>query len=277
MFYKLESLDEESKFLDPQNPYEVPLLFENLEYKTIWHFFFAMKTKENRNEILNLPVDVLQQYTLSYNPKFSIREDWGKVQIPVMDFALRHYFSIESNKIKLLSLVRIPKIYDVKCNSFWFKNPIGEGENWYFKLVQNIKDDLTKGIDIQKVTFKNNEALLSDYKDFFLYRSNFEKEAIAVNKRKEHCDEYVGRGSDYGNPYPVYNGEYELEDSLRLHAVLISENAYLDKKFRAKLLKLKGKKLGCFCCGFVTNDERYFTHSPECHAQTMANLINTLT
>lgn len=277
MFYKLELLDEESKFLDPQNLYEVPLEFEGIQYKSILYFFFAMKTKENREDILKIPVGSLQQYTLSHNKNFKIRDDWGKIKIPVMDFALRHYFSSENNKNKLLSITRLPKIYDLKCNCFWFKNPYGEGKNWYFRLIQNIKDDLTKGIDIQKVSFKNNDELLLDYKNHFLYSSQFEKEAIAVNKRKETCDEYVGRGSDFGNPYPVFNGEYELEDSLRLHAVLLSENACINKKFREKILKLKGKKLGCFCCAYPSSDERYFLHEPECHAQTIANLINTLT
>lgn len=279
MFYKLEFPNDNLCFLDPARDFPSPLIFEGLEYPNIWYFFFAMKTKskECRESILNIPMDALQQYTLSYNKKFEIRDDWMKVKISVMDYALRYYFSFEENKVQLRNLIRIDKIYDIKCNAFWFLNPAGDGSNWYFKLVQAIKDDLTKGIDISKVTFKNNEDLLEEYKKYFFYESTLEKEAIAVNKNKEKCDVYVGRGSPFGNPFPVFNGEFTLEDSLRLHAVQLSENAYLDKKFRKTIISLKGKKLGCFCAGYTSEDERYFLHSPECHAQTIANLANSLT
>lgn len=276
MFYQIEPLNEETMFLDPANKFEKPLVFDGLSYPTIWHFVFSMKTKENRQHIIDLPLEKLAIYTLSYNPDFKIREDWLKVQIPVMDFALRYYFSFEKNREKLLSLRGMPKMYDLKCDAFWFKTVAGEGENWYFELIKAIREDFSKGIDIKQTTFKNNSILLEKYKIHFLNNSKISRESIAVNKDKEKCDDYVGRGSDFGNPFPVFNGEFALEESLRLYSVHLAENAYYNKDFRKKLLKLKGKKLGCFCPKCTTDDPRYYHTPVECHAWIIANLANTI-
>jgi len=276
MFCQLEPLNENTDFLDPSNKFENPLIFEDLSYPTIWHFLYAMKTRSNRQHIIDLSLEKLSTYTFSYNPDFSLREDWLKVAIPVMDYALRYYFSFDVNKTKLLMLQQIPKIYDLKCDVFWFKTVAGDGENWYFELIRVIQEDLIRGIDINKVTFKNDTKLLEKYKVHFMTKSFFSKEAIAVNKEKEKCDVYVGRGSDFGNPFPVFNGEFTLEDSLRLYSVHLSENVYYNKEFRKKLLNLKGKKIGCFCPRYSTDDIRYFHNPANCHACIIANYANTI-
>lgn len=276
MFYQLESLDEKSSFLDVKVPYDEPLIFEGIKYPTVWHFFYAMKTRVNRNEIVSLPMEELDLYTNSHNPLFEVREDWMKVQIPVLDYALRYYFSFDNNRTKLENLEDIPKIFDLKCNAFLFKTPAGEGSNWYFELIKAIQEDMRKGIDINKATFKNNNKLLEKYRNYFLRNAYFQKEAIAVNKNKEKCDEYAGRGSDFGNPFPVFNGEFTLKESMRLFAVHLSETAYMDKNFKAKLMKLKGKKLGCFCCSHESTDPRYYHDNVECHTKYIANYVNTV-
>lgn len=66
-----------------------------------------------------------------------------------------------------------------------------------------------------------------------------------VNKVKEEYDVYIGRGSIFGNPYEIgIDGDREQ--------VLIRYRKWFDfmrrdPVFLSELLKLKGKRLGCFC------------------------------
>ena len=89
---------------------------------------------------------------------------------------------------------------------------------------------------------------------------------IVVNLRREALDVYIGRagkGQDgyFGNPYPLHRGPRE--------AVLVRYRAYFnnrittDAEFRARVLDLRGKRLGCFC------------KPRECHGDVIAEWVDS--
>jgi hypothetical protein len=80
-----------------------------------------------------------------------------------------------------------------------------------------------------------------------------------VNLRKEPFDVYIGRaghGQDgyFGNPYAVNHtcgrcGEFHDKPLTTLFCfkAYFEERVATDPEFRARVLSLKGKTLGCFC------------------------------
>lgn len=75
-------------------------------------------------------------------------------------------------------------------------------------------------------------------------------------------DVYIGRGSLFGNPYEIGIDGTRVEVIARyrkwFNFVLKSDT------FKRELLKLKGKKLGCFCC------------PKRCHGDVIAEYLNSL-
>lgn len=70
---------------------------------------------------------------------------------------------------------------------------------------------------------------------------------IVINKYKDNCDGgvYIGRGSIFGNPYEIGI------DGTREQVITRYKKWFYfmlrDKRFKEEVLKLKGKKLVCFC------------------------------
>ena len=66
-----------------------------------------------------------------------------------------------------------------------------------------------------------------------------------VNVRKEECDVYCGRGSIFGSPFEIGrdgNRKEVIEKYRRWFNFLIK-----DDRFTKELIKLKDKRIGCFC------------------------------
>jgi len=69
-----------------------------------------------------------------------------------------------------------------------------------------------------------------------------------VNKYKSNFDIYIGRGSVWGNPFPMQNKS--KEERMR---VIAEYRKHLDMQIKTgeitkeMLLELDGKRLGCFC------------------------------
>ena len=66
-----------------------------------------------------------------------------------------------------------------------------------------------------------------------------------VNKNNEWYDVYIGRGSVFGNPYEIGPDGTRAE-------VIEKYRIWFEKKikkprFRKQVLKLRGKRLGCYC------------------------------
>lgn len=71
-----------------------------------------------------------------------------------------------------------------------------------------------------------------------------------VNIRRERCDVYIGRaghGHDgyFGNPFPiVLTRRHETLDQYRAYFL---DRIAADPNFKARVVALDGKTLGCFC------------------------------
>lgn len=91
-------------------------------------------------------------------------------------------------------------------------------------------------------------------------------ETTVVNKNKEEYDFYIGRGSLLGNPYEIGKDGTRPEVIERykqwFNFLLRSE------VFRRELLKLKGKRLGCFC--------KRSDIEIACHGDIIADYLNNL-
>lgn len=65
--------------------------------------------------------------------------------------------------------------------------------------------------------------------------------------------EYIGRGSVFGNPYPITKGRISAVGKRKARQEVIDHyrkwfrNKLRDEEFRIQVLALKGKNLGCFC------------------------------
>jgi len=66
-----------------------------------------------------------------------------------------------------------------------------------------------------------------------------------VNLRCERADINCGRGSIFGNPYQI--GKDGTRDEVCDKYELLFKKKLQDPKFRAKVIALKNKKLGCWC------------------------------
>ncbi len=67
-----------------------------------------------------------------------------------------------------------------------------------------------------------------------------------VNKYREAYDVYIGRGSIWGNPFPITpeNGREQVIAAYRNYLWAAIKSGKITKPM---LLALEGKKLGCFC------------------------------
>lgn len=72
------------------------------------------------------------------------------------------------------------------------------------------------------------------------------RKTTIVNKRKSRYDVYIGRPSIFGNPYPITK-KVNREESIKLFKDYFDERIERDSTFKASILKLQGRKLGCFC------------------------------
>lgn len=70
--------------------------------------------------------------------------------------------------------------------------------------------------------------------------------ARVVNKRYEAYDVYIGRGSQWGNPFRI-GPDGSREDVIRKHKAYLWEQIKAGEVGKADLQELEDKRLGCFC------------------------------
>ena len=92
-------------------------------------------------------------------------------------------------------------------------------------------------------------------------------ETIVVNILVDDFDVYIGRkGRGYsgyfGNPFRLDYGE-PRGSTLNLFKAYFLDRMKKDSKYRASILGLTGKRLGCFC------------KPGPCHGDIIANYLNT--
>lgn len=83
-----------------------------------------------------------------------------------------------------------------------------------------------------------------------------------VNKYKESYDEYIGRGSDWGNPVAITN-DVSREDAIEAFEEMFHNTVEANEQVRERVQILRGKVLGCFC-------------KPQaCHGDIIADYLNS--
>jgi len=84
-----------------------------------------------------------------------------------------------------------------------------------------------------------------------------------VNKNLDKYDVYIGRPSLFGNPY-VIGTHGKRKEVIEKYRSYFNHRIEKDPIFKEAVLKLKDKKLGCFC-------------SPQiCHGDIIAEYLNNL-
>lgn len=68
---------------------------------------------------------------------------------------------------------------------------------------------------------------------------------LVVNKYKESFDIYIGRGSLWGNPFTVE--QYGRAQCIEMYRAYIIKSLETEPGLLDELMKLDGKRLGCFC------------------------------
>ena len=95
---------------------------------------------------------------------------------------------------------------------------------------------------------------------------NIRREERYSGQRSTPAYEYIGRGSDWGNPYSMFDAS---DESLSSRDEVIRKYAYdfdrgLLKRKKQDALRLAGKRLGCFC-------------KPDaCHGDVIAEYLNSM-
>jgi hypothetical protein len=102
-----------------------------------------------------------------------------------------------------------------------------------------------------------------------------------VNLRKHRYDVYIGRGSEFGNPYthlPVDKtiAEFQVrtrDESIEKFKEYFYNKLETDDEFLYAVYKLKGKVLGCYC-----TDCDYYVKGTKmvCHGQVIQEFLQNL-
>lgn len=75
--------------------------------------------------------------------------------------------------------------------------------------------------------------------------SEIQSTTSVVNMRHQKADVNCGRGSVFGNPYEI--GRDGTRDEVCDKYITLFKKRLQDPTFRAKVMALKGKRLGCWC------------------------------
>lgn len=82
-----------------------------------------------------------------------------------------------------------------------------------------------------------------------------------VNRTKEDYDVYIGRGSDFGNPYRI-GPDGTREEVIVKYRDYFYQRIVYDEMFKKAVLNLRGKRLGCFC------------KPKDCHGDIIVEYLN---
>lgn len=89
---------------------------------------------------------------------------------------------------------------------------------------------------------------------------------VANRDRGDDFDVYIGRGTPWGNPYPVgkLEGQYERDEAIELFRGHFRENILSDPALCRGLFGLRGLRLACHCKPLA------------CHGDVIAEYLNAL-
>ncbi len=91
---------------------------------------------------------------------------------------------------------------------------------------------------------------------------NIKNETAYKNIKSTSDYEYIGRGAYWGNPYSMYDDGESREEVIRKYQYDFEFDKFPNKE-KAQVIKLAGKRLGCFC-------------KPQaCHGDVLAKYLNS--
>lgn len=150
----------------------------------------------------------------------------------------------------------------------------------HLSFDQRVSDTITSSIDEEHLNRISHAIIFNDGETFNSLIDNAKIQGVkariidagitkVANKDKgEKYDIYIGRGSDWGNPYAVGFGaspgeeQNDRDEAIRKYKYDF-EKGYL-KYSKEDALKLKGKTLGCHCKPLA------------CHGDVIAEYLNSL-
>lgn len=94
----------------------------------------------------------------------------------------------------------------------------------------------------------------------------FETTLVVNRERGDEFDIYIGRGTPWGNPYPVgaQEGQFSRDEAVRLYRDDFFKRLDAEPDFRKGVLGMRGYRLGCFCKPL------------SCHGDVIAEYLNSL-
>lgn len=127
-------------------PMEEFLVYEGVSYRTVEHFYQAMKTKDKA--IRNRIASISSPYGAKKYRNIQLREDWDEIRLDVMEYALRHKFKPWTTYYVMLTHTENHEIieWNYQGDTFWGKDiRTGEGENHLGKILMKLRTEFEKG------------------------------------------------------------------------------------------------------------------------------------
>ena len=137
--------------------------------------------------------------------------------------------------------------------------------------------DVQRLSDEDQVEVRSTHAIFFDdgqnFRELSTHMKNFGKTIRRVKitltrvvniDRAEDCDEYIGRGTDWGNPYAIGH-DGDREEVVRKFKYDFDRDFLRGgSQLKVKLKSLAGKRLGCHC------------KPAPCHGDVLAEYLNAL-
>jgi len=122
-------------------PFEEPMIYQGIKYRTVEHFYQAMKTKDflKRQEIAALSSPY---YAKKVGKKLKVRDDWNIIKLPAMEFALKWKFKEGTIWHEILKNTKNEELVEWNNwgDTYWGKDiKTKEGENNLGKLLMNLR------------------------------------------------------------------------------------------------------------------------------------------
>ena len=109
---------------------------------------------------------------------------------------------------------------------------------------------------------KNNAIKMREIQIQITRVVNIKRETEFKDLKSTPKYEYIGRGSYWGNPYSMYDEGESREEVIRKYEYDFQYDKFPNKN-KSDVLKLAGKRLGCFC------------KPQSCHGDILADYLNS--
>lgn len=87
---------------------------------------------------------------------------------------------------------------------------------------------------------------------------------VANKDKGDYFDVYIGRGTPWGNPYPIIPGIDDRDSVIKKYKEYFYSKIENDTDFKEKINSLRGKILGCHCKPL------------PCHGDVIADYLNSM-